>query len=52
VVMEICQGKSLESVGKRIKERGARVGEKVAGRLAEGVCPLRCFNVTAILTFL
>ena len=38
VVMEICQGKSLESVGKRIKERGARVGEKVAGRLSEGVC--------------
>ena len=37
VVMEICQGKSLEAVGKRIKERGARVGEKVAGRLAEGV---------------
>jgi mitogen-activated protein kinase kinase len=38
VVMEICQGKSLEAVSKRIKERGARVGEKVAGRLAEGVC--------------
>jgi mitogen-activated protein kinase kinase len=38
VVMEICQGKSLEAVGKRIKEGGARVGEKVAGRLAEGVC--------------
>ena len=38
VVMEVCQGKSLEAVGKRIKERGARVGEKVAGRLAEGVC--------------
>jgi len=37
VVMEICQGKSLEAVGKRIKERGARVGEKVAGRLAEGI---------------
>lgn len=37
VVMEICQGKSLEAVSKRIKERGARVGEKVAGRLAEGV---------------
>lgn len=37
VVMEICPGKSLEAVGKRIKERGARVGEKVAGRLAEGV---------------
>lgn len=37
VVMEMCQGKSLEAVGKRIKERGARVGEKVAGRLSEGV---------------
>lgn len=37
VVMEICPGKSLEAVGKRIKERGARVGEKVAGRLAEGI---------------
>ena len=37
VVMEVCPGKSLEAVGKRIKERGARVGEKVAGRLAEGV---------------
>ncbi|KAF8482856.1 kinase-like domain-containing protein [Russula ochroleuca] len=37
VVMEICQGKSLEAVSKRIKERGARVGEKVAGRLAEGI---------------
>jgi len=40
VVMEMCQGKSLEAVGKRIKERGARVGEKVAGRLSEGVRPL------------
>ncbi|KAI0027708.1 kinase-like protein, partial [Vararia minispora EC-137] len=37
VVMELCDGKSLEAVGKRIRERGARVGEKVAGRLAEGV---------------
>ncbi len=37
VVMEICPGKSLEAIGKRIKERGARFGEKVAGRLAEGV---------------
>lgn len=40
VVMELCEGKSLEAVGRRIRERGARVGEKVAGRLAEGVrCP-------------
>ncbi|THH19952.1 hypothetical protein EW146_g1300 [Bondarzewia mesenterica] len=37
VIMEICEGKSLEAVSKRIKERGARVGEKVAGRLAEGI---------------
>lgn len=37
VVMELCEGKSLEAVGRRIRERGARVGEKVAGRLAEGV---------------
>ncbi|KDQ53463.1 hypothetical protein JAAARDRAFT_136776 [Jaapia argillacea MUCL 33604] len=37
VLMEYCEGGSLEAVGKRIKERGARVGEKVAGRLAEGI---------------
>lgn len=51
VVMEICQGKSLEAVGKRIKERGARVGEKVAGRLAEGVRLLSTSMALAILTF-
>jgi len=37
IVMEFCEGGSLEAVGKRIKERGAVVGEKIAGRLAEGV---------------
>ncbi|EGN99815.1 hypothetical protein SERLA73DRAFT_152034 [Serpula lacrymans var. lacrymans S7.3] len=37
VVMEYCPGKSLEAVGKRIKDRGGRISEKVAGRLAEGV---------------
>ncbi|KAI0051828.1 kinase-like protein [Auriscalpium vulgare] len=37
VVMEVCDGKSLEAVGRRIRERGARVGEKVAGRLSEGI---------------
>ncbi|EIN11844.1 kinase-like protein, partial [Punctularia strigosozonata HHB-11173 SS5] len=37
VLMDFCEGKSLEAIGKRIKERNARVGEKVAGRLAEGV---------------
>ncbi|KAJ7594017.1 STE/STE7 protein kinase [Mycena floridula] len=37
IVMEFCEGGSLEAVGKRIKEQGAIVGEKIAGRLAEGV---------------
>ncbi|KAI5123676.1 hypothetical protein M0805_001704 [Coniferiporia weirii] len=37
VLMEVCEGGSLEAVGKRIKEFGGRVGEKVAGRLAEGI---------------
>ncbi|THH15627.1 hypothetical protein EW146_g4877 [Bondarzewia mesenterica] len=37
VVMELCEGRSLEAVGERIKRRKGRVGEKVAGRLAEGV---------------
>jgi mitogen-activated protein kinase kinase len=37
ILMEYCEGGSLEAVGKRIKERQAVVGEKIAGRLAEGV---------------
>ena len=37
VVIEYCEGGSLESVGKRMREIGGRVSEKVAGRLAEGV---------------
>ncbi|KAF5321535.1 hypothetical protein D9619_002002 [Psilocybe cf. subviscida] len=37
ILLEYGEGGSLESVGKRIKERGARVGEKVAGRIAEGM---------------
>ena len=38
VLMEYCEGGSLESVGKQMRLIGGRVGEKVAGRLAEGVC--------------
>ncbi len=38
ILMEFCEGGSLEAVGKRIKERCAVVGEKIAGRIAEGVC--------------
>ncbi|KAI0081260.1 kinase-like protein [Panus rudis PR-1116 ss-1] len=37
VLMEYGEGGSLESVGKRMRELGARVSEKVAGRLAEGI---------------
>ena len=37
LLMDFCEGGSLEAVGKRIREKGWRVGEKVAGRLAEGV---------------
>lgn len=37
ILLEYGEGGSLEGVGKRIKERGGRVGEKIAGRIAEGV---------------
>ncbi|KZT70990.1 kinase [Daedalea quercina L-15889] len=37
VLMDLCEGGSLESVGKRLKETDKRVNEKVAGRLAEGI---------------
>ncbi|KAF8844650.1 Pkinase-domain-containing protein [Paxillus ammoniavirescens] len=37
VIMEYGAGGSLEAVGKRIKERGGRIGEGVTGRIAEGV---------------
>ncbi|KIP05101.1 hypothetical protein PHLGIDRAFT_74767 [Phlebiopsis gigantea 11061_1 CR5-6] len=37
VLMEFGEGGSLESVGKQMRLIGARVGEKVAGRIAEGI---------------
>ncbi|KAL0577631.1 Protein kinase C signaling pathway involved MAPKK protein [Marasmius crinis-equi] len=37
ILMEYCEGGSLETIGKRIKEIGAVVGEKIAGRISEGV---------------
>ncbi|KAJ6560198.1 kinase-like domain-containing protein [Mycena capillaripes] len=37
ILLEYCEGSSLEAVGKRIKERNAIVGENVAGHLAEGI---------------
>lgn len=37
ILMEYCEGGSLETVGKRLREYRAVVGEKIAGRLTEGV---------------
>lgn len=37
IVMEYCEGGSLESIGARVREIGAVVGEKPAVRIAEGV---------------
>ncbi|KAF9263353.1 Pkinase-domain-containing protein [Marasmius fiardii PR-910] len=37
ILMEYGEGGSLEAIGKRIKEIGAVVGEKIAGRISEGV---------------
>ncbi|KZV62817.1 Pkinase-domain-containing protein [Peniophora sp. CONT] len=37
VLMELCEGRSLEDAGLEIRRRQGRVGEKVAGRVAEGV---------------
>jgi len=45
LLMDYCEGGSLEVVGKRIREKGWRVGEKVAGRLAEGVSFGFCLSV-------
>lgn len=48
ILMDFCEGGSLESVGKKIKERNAIVGEKIAGRLAEGVsCFMLNRNIVA-----
>lgn len=37
VLMELCEGKSLEAVGQSLRPRGGRLSEKVVGRLAEGI---------------
>ncbi|KAH9931098.1 kinase-like protein [Epithele typhae] len=37
VLIDYCEGGSLEAVGKRMREIGGRVSETVAGRLAEGI---------------
>ncbi|KAJ6560200.1 kinase-like domain-containing protein [Mycena capillaripes] len=37
ILLEYCEGGSLEAVGKCIKERNIIVGEVIAGQLAEGI---------------
>ena len=37
LLMEFCEGGCLEAIGKQIREKGWRIGERVAGRLVEGV---------------
>lgn len=49
VMMEFGAGGSLEAVSKRIKERGARIGEGVAGRLAEGVSFVHKFKFSSLI---
>ncbi|KAF9266424.1 kinase-like protein [Marasmius fiardii PR-910] len=37
VLMEYCEGGSLEAIGKRIKKIGTVIGETIAGRISEGI---------------
>ena len=37
ISMEFCEGGSLDSVYRAIKDNGGRTGEKVLGKVAEGV---------------
>ena len=37
IVMEYCEGGSLDSIYKEVKKLGGRIGEKVLGKIAEGV---------------
>ena len=37
VIMEVCEGRSLEAIGKKVIELNAASSEKVLGKLAEGV---------------
>ncbi|KAK5165917.1 Protein kinase C signaling pathway involved MAPKK protein [Saxophila tyrrhenica] len=37
ISMEFCEGGSLDSIYREIREQGGRIGEKVLGKVAEGV---------------
>lgn len=37
ISMEFCEGGSLDSIYKEVRKLGGRTGEKVLGKVAEGV---------------
>lgn len=37
IAMEFCEGGSLDGVYREVKNRGGRTGEKVLGKVADGV---------------
>lgn len=37
IAMEFCEGGSLDSIYREVKKLGGRTGEKVLGKIAEGV---------------
>jgi mitogen-activated protein kinase kinase len=37
ILMEYCEGGSLEAIYKTVKRRQARIGEKILGKIAEAV---------------
>ncbi|KAF9521534.1 kinase-like protein [Crepidotus variabilis] len=37
ILMEFCEGRSLDAVARQMNELGGQVGEKIYGRLAEGI---------------
>jgi mitogen-activated protein kinase kinase len=44
ILMEYCEGGSLETVSKRMKEIGGVVGEKIYGKITEGVRNIITFS--------
>ena len=35
--MEFCEGGSLESIARQVRQQNRRIGEPIIGRLAEGI---------------
>lgn len=51
ILMEFCEGGSLEAVGEKIKQQKRRISEHVAAKIAEGVRHLlSCLFTTVLIT--